>query len=155
MIERQQLVDLVREQFNLDFEGRHGIGHWDHVAQIGEYLVPNTGADPVVVYLFAYLHDSQRYNEANDPEHGRRAGKYVQKLHNEGLLPELAPKQLERLIEACNSHADWDSHSDDATVQTCWDADRLDLWRVGFRPDKRFMNTDYAKKDDVIDFWEN
>lgn len=153
MIERQKLVDLVREQFNLDFEGRHGISHWDQVAKIGEYLTPNTGADPAVVFLFAYLHDSQRYNEANDPEHGRRAGKYVQKLYNEGVLPRLTPSQLNQLVGACNGHADRDSHSDDITVQTCWDADRLDLWRVGFRPDKRFLNTDFAKRDDVIDLW--
>jgi uncharacterized protein len=153
MLDHQGLVDLVRGQFNLDFDGRHGISHWDKVAKIGAYLAEHTGADPAVVYLFAYLHDSQRYNEANDPKHGVRAGEYVKSLCGRGLLPSLSFKQVEQLIVACTYHADRDFHSDDITVQTCWDADRLDLWRVGFSPDKRFLNTDFAKQDEVINMW--
>jgi hypothetical protein len=34
----------------------------------------------------------------------------------------------------------------DITVQTCWDADRLDLPRVGIQPLPQFLCTEAAKK---------
>ena len=33
------------------------------------------------------------------------------------------------------------SGADDATIGTCWDADRLELPRVGIRPDPRYFST--------------
>jgi len=33
-----------------------------------------------------------------------------------------------------------------ATVATCWDADRLDLGRVGIKPDARYLFSDEAKE---------
>lgn len=30
--------------------------------------------------------------------------------------------------------------------QACWDADRLDLWRVGIQPQLRYLSTPYARK---------
>ena len=36
------------------------------------------------------------------------------------------------------------------TIQTCWDADRLDLGRVGMMPDPRFLSTEIAKRRDTI-----
>lgn len=40
----------------------------------------------------------------------------------------------------------------DVTVQTCWDADRLDLGRVGTRPDRRYLCTIAAKEKATIDW---
>jgi uncharacterized protein len=37
-------------------------------------------------------------------------------------------------------------------VQTCWDADRLDLGRVGKRPDPRRLCTPAARDRDVIEW---
>jgi hypothetical protein len=34
----------------------------------------------------------------------------------------------------------------DVTIQTCWDADRLDLGRVGIRPDPARMGTEAGKR---------
>jgi uncharacterized protein len=42
----------------------------------------------------------------------------------------------------------------DITVQTCFDADRLDLGRVGKIPDPRLLCTDAAKDPKTID-WAN
>lgn len=39
----------------------------------------------------------------------------------------------------------------DVTVRTCWDSDRLDLWRVGTRPDPRFLTTELARKLGMIE----
>ena len=54
------------------------------------------------------------------------------------------------LVEACRYHSDGivDAHP---TIQACWDADRLDLGRVGIRPDPRFLCTGYARRPEVIE----
>ena len=39
-----------------------------------------TGADLLIVELFAFLHDSQRENEYVDPGHERRASEYARSL---------------------------------------------------------------------------
>ena len=44
-----------------------------------------------------------------------------------------------------------DPHAD-PTIGTCWDADRLDLWRVGITPHVRFLCT-AAAHDRVTQDW--
>ena len=36
--------------------------------------------------------------------------------------------------------------TDDPTIGTCWDADRLDIGRVGIIPHERFMSTAAGKR---------
>jgi uncharacterized protein len=56
---------------------------------------------------------------------------------------------MELLALACTLHSD--GHTDgDITVQTCWDADRLDLGRVGIRPSARYLCTEAARCGDLI-----
>ena len=43
------------------------------------------------------------------------------------------------LCEAIEFHSGGDTHSD-PTIQSCWDADGLDLGRVGIRPSARYMS---------------
>ena len=55
-----------------------------------------------------------------------------------------------RLLEfACEEHTNGgvDSHP---TVGVCWDADRLNLWRVGIRPDPRWLSTEAARSEERI-----
>ena len=43
----------------------------------------------------------------------------------------------------------WHTHgklSDDPTIGTCWDADRLDLGRVGMQPKARYMSTTFGRE---------
>ena len=42
-------------------------------------------------------------------------------------------------------HHDRGQVSDHPLVGTCWDADRLDLWRVGITPDPRRLATAEAR----------
>ena len=55
-------------------------------------------------------------------------------------------KQLET---ACREHSDGRLHGD-LTVRTCWDADRLDLGRVGIRPDPDRLSTPHARDEGLI-----
>jgi uncharacterized protein len=64
-------------------------------------------------------------------------------------LFELPDESFALLYVACADHADGLTEGD-VTVQTCWDADRLDLGRVGTTPDPSLLCTDAAKDPKMI-----
>jgi uncharacterized protein len=142
-----ELITFIREQFELDWHGIHGANHWARVRLNGLMLSKQTGANPKVVELFAFLHDSQRWNEGRDPQHGLRAASVARELH--GRLFRLDEAELILLEQACQEHSDGVLDAD-ITVQTCWDADRLDLGRVGKIPDPERLCTEFARQEDVI-----
>lgn len=148
---RKELLNLIAGQFKLDIKSEHGMPHWQRVEEIGDYLTERTGADLGVIYLFAYLHDSKRENEGHDPEHGRRASFFIKELYGKDIL-NISEKQLSQLTFACEHHSDSRIKSDDITIQTCWDADRLDLWRIGAIPEPSLLNTAIAKQEETIKF---
>jgi uncharacterized protein len=122
----------------------HGERHWRTVGANGLWLAETVWeADTRVVLLFALLHDTMRLNDARDPEHGPRAAAFAAELHEEGLLA-VTGTQLELLRHACFEHADG-TVSDDPTVGVCWDADRLDLPRVGITPVPELLSTIAAR----------
>jgi uncharacterized protein len=128
----------------------HGSAHWRQVATIGRRLLDGTGADPAVVFCFALLHDAARWDDDADPDHGRRAAALVDELVAAGLLG-LDGKQSAVLRDACAGHADGRVTAD-LTVGTCWDADRLDLWRLGTRPRPALLSTATARDPAVIEW---
>lgn len=138
----RELLDVIREQYRLAWHGIHGIGHWNRVRENGLRLAKSTGADVIVVEMFAAFHDSRRFNDNHDPEHGPRAAELVHEL-DPSLVP-LSADQLHLLAEACRTHTTG-TVTDDPTIGTCWDADRLDLLRVGIRPDPRYLVTEAAR----------
>jgi uncharacterized protein len=121
----------------------HGLGHWERVRENGLALAGTTdGADVEVVLFFALFHDSMRENDGHDPGHGRRGSALARELAR--VLP-LESLQLDLLTAACDGHTEG-FVSDDPTVGACWDADRLDLPRVGIQPDRRFLSTAAARE---------
>ena len=100
-----------------------------------------------VVQLFAVLHDCRRRNEGDDPNHGPRAAKLARSLRGEVF--ELSDREFRMLHRACAGHTHERTHPDE-TIQTCWDADRLDLGRVGITPNPYFLSTDAAKRPETI-----
>jgi uncharacterized protein len=120
----------------------HGLAHWEQVGQNGLALAAETeGADAEVVLLFALFHDSMRLNDGYDPDHGRRGSGLARELAN--LVP-LERGRLDLLCAACDDHADG-LVSGDPTIGACWDADRLDLPRVGIRLDPGLLSTGAAR----------
>jgi uncharacterized protein len=122
----------------------HGLWHWEKVEKNAVFLANETpNADKTVAQLFALVHDSKRANEDEDPEHGHRAAAWVEELFNEGRL-KINKSQLDVLVEACKYHNDGQT-SDNPTIGVCWDADRLDLPRVGITPDPKYLSTEAGK----------
>jgi len=150
-ISHSEFLNLIISQFKLDIDTDHGIKHWRRVLEIGNYLTEETKADIEVVSFFAYLHDAKRESELHDPDHGARAADFTKELYKRGIII-LTENQLEKLVIACRDHNNSGSKSQDITVQTCWDADRLDLWRTGIIPDPALLNTEFGKTDEAINF---
>jgi uncharacterized protein len=122
----------------------HGPQHWKCVAATGCALINDAGfGDPSVVLLFGLLHDSMRLDDGHDPNHGPRAATLAQELN--GAFFHLDDTQLKLLQRACNGHT-FGKLTNDPTIAACWDADRLNLWRLGVEPSTRFLSTEAAKE---------
>ena len=143
----QEFVSVIRQQFTLDWIGIHGVPHWARVRNNGLKLAQHTGARLDVIELFAFLHDSQRKHDGLDFDHGRLAADFARTL--QGVLFRLDDEGLTLLCIACASHSDGLLEAD-ITVQTCWDADRLDLWRIGVAPDPEKLCTSVARDPKMI-----
>ena len=146
-----RVVRAVLKEYSLPLDGIHGVAHWARVLENGRRLADLTGANSEVVALFAVLHDSRRYYEHSDPEHGPRAADFAEQLR--GRVFELDNDEFDVLVRACEGHTHERDHPN-VTVQTCWDADRLDLGRVGIMPDPRRLCTSVAQQAETIR-WAN
>ena len=121
----------------------HGPAHWHRVEANALDLCVESGGDVTVVRLFAILHDSCRLNDGADPLHGPRAADMLGEIA--GALFTIDPDRL-ALLEYAMRHHTGGRTSDDPTIGTCWDADRLDLGRAGIVPHERFMSTELGRR---------
>ena len=135
--------ERVLKETSVDPYSIHGPEHWARVERNGLYIAEKTGADKTIVQLFALFHDCKRVNDAIDPGHGLRGAEYAAKIKDE--LINISSDDFDKLYYACEWHTD-KNETDDITVAACWDADRLDIGRVGFIVDARYMNSQPAKK---------
>lgn len=141
-IDKTALLAHLRLQFKLNWRGHHGIPHWARVRVNGLILAGDTGANPHVVELFAFFHDSRRVNEHLDEGHGQRGADLARQLR--GRFFAATDAEMAQLVYACSHHSDGLDMAD-ATVMTCWDADRLDLGRVGIVPEPQYLCTEAAR----------
>ncbi len=142
-IDWPQLWQIVSDQFPLDLYSAHGPAHWCRVERNALLLATRTGANETVVRLFALFHDSRRRNEFTDPQHGKRGAALATEMR--GTHFELGDDAFAKLIYACIWHTHEHQNSD-PTIGTCFDADRLDLGRVGIIPDEQFMSTEFGQE---------
>lgn len=127
----------------------HGLSHWQRVERNGIILSleKRNGAfcirkdiNITVVRLFAYLHDKCRLDDGWDFEHGIRAAKMLHSIRRT-LLKELSDNEFSLLEKACELHTT-EHKTGEPTIDTCFDADRLDLNRVGIEPSPNKMATE-------------
>ena len=142
-IQFDALWRYVDEHFQCGAHSFHGIDHWKRVWRNGRIIAKRSGADEIIVELFSLFHDSCRLTEGTDPGHGARGAELAYRLR--GDLFDLPDQDFDLLHYACTWHQDRD-FSDDVTIGTCWDADRLDLGRVGVVPDPELLNTEFGKR---------
>ena len=149
MKNRVAILKYIKDELNINTDGLHGLSHFVRVEQIGCYLADQTGADKEVLSLFAYTHDLGRTHDNEDLEHGKRSAKIVEQMYKQKLI-DITPDQYDKLIYACSYYCFDSARSDDLTIQACWDADRLDLWRDSIEPLPQLLYTSEAKKEKTI-----
>jgi uncharacterized protein len=123
------------------------VTHWGRVLENGRRLAGETGADLDVLLLFCLFHDACRVNDGWDKGHGRRGAELALRLRGEAF--ELEPRRFDQLYHACALHTDGLTEGD-ITLQTCWDADRLDLARASILPRPDRLCTPAARQAEVI-----
>jgi len=144
---RSIALRTIVQGYTLPLMGIHGLPHWARVLDNGRRLAAETGADLAVVELFAVFHDARRVSEGGDREHGRQGAELARQLAD--LLAPVTDAELALLCEACEGHTAGLTHPD-PTVGTCWDADRLDLWRVGIEVRPTLLSTAAARERGVL-----
>lgn len=126
----QPVIDYVSRDWQLG--PVHGMEHWRRVERNG-LLLATEDININVVRLFAYLHDHKRLSDGWDLEHGPRAAENMDNLrHN--LLEGLTDEEFGMLRRACMEHTITE-RTGVPTIDACFDADRMDLPRVGYMPD--------------------
>ena len=146
-----RLLSRILDGYALRPNGIHGVAHWARVLENGQRLAGLTPADADVIELFAVFHDARRVNDQRDDGHGRRGAELAGELRGEYF--ELDDARFALLDYACREHTSGLREAD-PTVQVCWDADRLDLLRVGRRPHTDLLCTDAARMPDILE-WAN
>jgi uncharacterized protein len=140
-----RLIPAVVERATGADSNLHGLQHWRTVARIGRELCARTpAADAEVVEAFAFLHDAMRVNDSEDPGHGARGAQLATELRASGIL-DATDEQFAKLVRACRDHTNGGTTSD-PTIGICWDADRLDLGRVGVKPVASLLSTEAARE---------
>ena len=143
MLDVVAILQVIRGGYALPLGGTHGLSHWARVLENGLRVADVNGADRDIVTLFALFHDSRRVNEYRDHGHGQRGGELARSLR--GRLLDLDDARFDLLFEACRLHTDGQT-TDDPTVGACWDADRLDLGRVGIQAKAHLLSTEAARE---------
>jgi uncharacterized protein len=147
------LLDYALKTSVMDPRGDHHLEHWISVHTYGMLIGQQNGADLEVVSAFALLHDVARVDEHIDPMHGERAAKLLQTgragvQRQDGRVPGLFKLSDTQMVDltAAIEHHNMGLVTDNVTIGTCWDADRLDLPRVHIMPSPKLMSTEMGKE---------
>ncbi len=138
----KELVSKVIREAKLANSRIHGVDHWQRVERNGIFLCQHNQADQLVVQLFALFHDCKRENDYRDLEHGPRAEKYLRSIKK---FVDVTSSQFEEICVACRTHT-VGTIPGNITIATCWDADRMDIGRVGIVPHEDFLTNEEAKR---------
>jgi uncharacterized protein len=120
----------------------HGLSHWQRVERNGIILSMDNGRlrndiNIKVVRFFAYLHDKCRLNDWADLEHGVRSAEMLATIRDT-ILKDFTDEEVALLEKACRYHTT-ELRTGIPTIDVCFDADRLDLCRVGITPNPKLM----------------
>lgn len=131
--------------YNQNDKNIHGYKHSLRVSINTEILCDAYGIRSDISYQlknFAFFHDLYRVNDGCDPEHGKRAAEAIKrsKEREHSQMRWIPDDIIDKLCFACKNHTHLHK-SGDPIIDICFDADRLDLPRVGIMPEPKKMAT--------------
>jgi uncharacterized protein len=152
----QKLVGLARYPSRI-----HGPAHWARVRRFGALLAETEDLPPAArrcVEVFAQIHDLAREDDGGGNQHAVDGASYMDEVISAVFAGRLTQDQVETVRRAIRYHSDgmvaqqanedglfegleWPRDLLVRTVGCCWDADRVDLLRVGIHPAPEFMST--------------
>lgn len=119
----------------------HGISHLRRVAVLSGRLALSVGEDVESVVVAGFLHDSARIDEGRGSRHAHDSAKLARILLGR-FYPHL---DADRICDAIDCHADGEVTTD--MLAAClWDADRLELKRLGITVNPDLLSTRPAKR---------
>ncbi len=119
----------------------HGISHLRRVAILSGRLANAVGEVVEAAVVMGFLHDCARKNDGNDLEHAHDSAVLAREL-TERFYPHL---DVDRICDAIEGHAGGEVTTD--PLSAClWDADRLELKRIGRTIDLDLLSTKVAKR---------
>jgi uncharacterized protein len=133
----EELMAIAESNFKIDLNGIHGRSHWLRVTGNAQHIVKTDGGDLAVATCFGMLHDCCRNSDYGDHRHGHRASELILKIRLG-----LDPKQLRLLFLAIREHSEA-KVSAEPTIGACWDADRLELPRIGSEERPFYVDPEY------------
>ena len=162
MMINRELIKKLESYCRLKDSKLHGAGHWVRVHRFGKLLSDKCNLRPELedcVETFSLTHDLARNLDGFEEDHGGNSALLFNKIRNE-LFPDLSNNQVEVIKIAIHYHSDGmtseeayykglfdhiDLFGDDLinTIGCCWDADRLDLLRLGRHPRPELMSTEH------------
>ena len=105
---------------------------------------------PDSLTVAAHLHDNQLHNDHRDPQYERRAADFALRLRRERVINELADHELKHVCETMRLNS-YGHTTGEPVILACWDADRLDLARVGIEPKPSRLCTEQARPASTIE----
>jgi len=140
----QYAAKIATERAQLgEADSIHGTKHWARVERNALYIASKSNADPLVVAIFARLHDCCREHDGYDEEHGHRAAEFF--LEDQTFKRWLTKTQIKKAATAMSIHTTATYGDEDPTIGACLDADRLDLVRLGMDVEEEYLSTEAAK----------
>lgn len=159
-----KIAELVKrlEPFRKSDSILHGPAHWARVFHFGKLLSEKMSLplqQRQCIQVFAWTHDLARWDDNGGNEHAIAGAYYLDEVVP-ALFAHLVHDQRELIRAAIRHHADslaaeeafhsgwfidlpWEKSDLLNTIGCCWDADRLDLLRLGIEPDHARMSTPY------------
>lgn len=141
----------------------HGVAHWTRVHRYGLLLAESlqlSDDEKMAVALFAWTHDLARTDDGGGNQHAIDGAKYVEVI-TQKIFDNFPDHILDIVRSAIRYHSDgmcaeealhefpmekYSTFSRDEILNIlgcCWDADRLDLLRLGIIPKASHMSIPY------------
>lgn len=148
----KEIYDYVVNNSKVISSELHGPNHWWRVYQNAIMLDTKEENKPFYA-LFAFLHDFMRTGDGVCKEHGHLAANIISKKFNSASILGISALHFFILTTAVSRHTDLmpvDLKGSTSMIveltRNCLDADRLDIGRVGFTVDPKYLFTDRAKE---------